>query len=142
MGLKPRFYEHYSNVKEADWPWLEYFTPDELACYHTGAIHVDPYSLDCLFRMRKAVGLHLNILIGYVDAAFEKELELGPDSQHLLGKAFLIDIHYGPDNRRTHKHARLAEAAAGAGFNGIEIYDNCIRVDNRYKKTLEDYRSK
>jgi uncharacterized protein YcbK (DUF882 family) len=111
---------HYSEITE--WPWKN-FTPKEISCKGSGLILVDPYSMDCLQKMRIFIRKPLIINSAYRSPEHNKAIGGSPKSQHVLGKAF--DIRITPDvSRETiSRYARLS------GFKGIGDYNTFVHVD-------------
>lgn len=111
---------HYTEVK--DWRWPN-FTPKEIACRGTGLILVDPYSMDCLQKLRSKLGVPLIINSAYRSEPHNKAVGGAPNSQHRLGKAF--DIRLTDSVKRD----GLKLWARQCGFNGIGDYENFCHID-------------
>ena len=111
---------HYTEVK--DWRWPN-FTPKEIACKGDGKIIVHERALDCLQKFRNIVGGPVILNSAYRSAEYNKRVGGAPASQHLLGKAFDIQITKELTRERIHTLAKQA------GFTGFGDYNTFVHID-------------
>ena len=124
-------YPAAADVPAEDWPWPN-FTPDEMACSHTGAIHLSRASMDRLQALRRKLGRPLVITSGYRHPTHpvEAKKEHGPGA-HASGQAFDI-AWWGGD------YVPVITLARSLGFLGIGVADHgdrrFIHVDDWDKR--------
>lgn len=111
---------HYTKVKE--WHWKN-FTPREIACKGDGLIVVDTPSLDKLQKFRELANTPVIINSGYRSRLYNTKVGGAPNSQHLQGKAFDIQISDKLPRELIHKLAKQA------GFTGFGDYNTFVHID-------------
>jgi len=111
-----------------DWP-LQWFTKQELACRHCGALFISEQSGFALDRVRERLQRPLKIVSAYRCATHNKNVKGARTSRHMLSDAF--DIACEP-----HQRPSLIAAAYNEGFHGIGVYDDFIHIDYRIAPTL------
>jgi len=136
----PKLYIHWRDVPAAEWPW-PHFKPSEIACSGSGELLADEDALGRLQALRRALGRPLVINSGYRSAAHNARVKGSPTSQHLLGKAFDIDLSQPPGEARDREREALVEAALAVGFTGIGRYDGFVHVDTGPRRAW-DHRTK
>ncbi len=109
-----RLYKHYSDVNPEEWRWKD-FSPREIASKREGELGVDPEAMDTLQRMRDLLGAPIRITSGYRSKAHNRAVGGASRSQHLLGKAFDIQVE-------GHDPAQLLAAGVEAGFTTFVFY--------------------
>jgi len=112
-----------------DWP-LQWFTKQELACRHCGALFVCEQAALALDRVRARLDLPLRLTSAYRCATHNKNVKGAPRSRHMICDAFDIKCNT-PSERLMLIHAAFSE-----GFHGIGIYDDFIHIDYRMAPAL------
>lgn len=96
------------------WRWKN-FSRAELACNGTGALMIDPDSLDKLQAMRDLIGAPLVINSAYRSPYWNRVQGGAPLSQHLKAKAYDI-------RTKGHDPHKLESAARKVGFTSFGRY--------------------
>lgn len=99
-----------------------HFSRHEFDCHDGQIAHPDPELVQCLERLRAAIGNKPIVIIsGYRDRAYNKSIGGATDSQHIYNRA--ADLHEGV--------ATVAQALA-AGFRGVGYCNGwAVHVDVR-----------
>lgn len=122
-------YDDWRDFPLALWRWPN-FSRAELACNGTGALQIDPDSLDKLQALRDRLGVPLVVNSGYRSPYWNRVQGGAPKSKHMEGKAWDIRL----DGHDPHE---LEAAAREVGFTGIGRYHGpkyprpFMHLDNR-----------
>ena len=117
------FYSHYKDYPMDRWHW-DNFTPREMACKGTGKLLIDLPSMDLLQELRETIGLPFHINSAYRSPEHNRAEGGATQSQHLLAKAFDINLS-------NLVRGNITQGAEGIGFNGIGQYNSFIHIDTR-----------
>lgn len=113
---------HYTKVDVTKWRWKN-FSPKEIACKGDGMILIDEHAMDCLQRFRDLVGGPVVLNSAYRSETYNKKVGGAPKSQHLLGRAFDVQI-----TDRLHRD-EIHKLAKSAGFSGFGDYNTFVHID-------------
>jgi hypothetical protein len=108
------------------------FSVAEISCPCCGETVIDPSALDCLQRLRNAMGTRIRINSGHRCVQHNKQVGGAPKSRHLGGGAF--DIAVAGHDRRT-----LYANAKAAGFAGFGFMLNALHCDTRATPAAWNY---
>lgn len=116
-------YRSWRDFPLDQWRW-PHFSPAELACRGTGMLEIHEASLDKLEALRGLVGKPMLVNSAYRSPQHNKRVGGAKGSQHLLARAFDIDM-------TNHDPAAFIEAARACGFTGIGTYprQNFVHID-------------
>ena len=104
-----------------DYKISDNFKVRELSCRHCGLIFVTPVLIEMLERLRKIVGVPLEVNSGYRCSFHNVEIHGSPHSKHCLGMAADINV---PDKYRMNPNEFIdaAEAVALEVRGGYHYY--------------------
>ncbi|WP_444430959.1 D-Ala-D-Ala carboxypeptidase family metallohydrolase [Rhodobacter capsulatus] len=111
------------------WRWPN-FSPAELACNGTGALRIDPESLDKLQALRDRMGAPLVINSAYRSPLHNRRVGGAPASQHLQAKAFDIRLD-GHDPHELEAAAREVGFTSFGRYHGPRYPAPFLHVDDR-----------
>lgn len=96
--------------------WSDYpnFTPDELACKHTGRCEMSPSFMRRLQHLRGVYGKPMRITSGFRDPSHPAEASKATPGEHATGHAADVAVQ-GADA------LRLVQLALGVGFTRIGV---------------------
>jgi zinc D-Ala-D-Ala carboxypeptidase len=122
---EPTHFAHFSEADLDRWRW-PHFSPEELACRGTGALLVDPRSLDMLEELRRRIGKPMLLNSAYRSPEHNRRVGGARNSYHMRGMAFDCRM----DNHDPH---RFIAAARAVGFQGIGQYADkgFVHIDTR-----------
>lgn len=106
------------------WRWPN-FTPQELACKHTGAFAMSPAFLDRLQELRSELGFAFAVTSGYRAPSHPVEAGKKWPGAHCYGRA--VDI--AADGARALK---IVERARAFGFTGIGVSQPVGQLGGRF----------
>lgn len=117
-------FPHFSKFPADQWRWPN-FDPAEIAC-RDGTLMVNEHSMDCLQRLREAVGAPMIITSAYRSVSHNKRVKGASKSQHLRARAFDVRM----DNHDPHE---FEEHARAIGFTAFGYYPNSgfMHIDTR-----------
>lgn len=117
-------YPSAADVPDEEWPWPN-FTPAEMACRHTGAVHLSRASMDRLQGVRRAFDQPMVISSGYRSPEHPIEARKATKSgAHTTGQAFDVQVS-------GEAALRLVRIAVMHGFTGIGVQQKGPR-DKRF----------
>ena len=105
--------DRWQDVSRAYWPWT-HFTAQEMACKHTGKIHLHRPFMDRLQILRIAYGEAMPVSSGYRDPTHPIEARKSAPGSHAMGRAVDIGLHGAAA-------LTLIRLAMQAGFTGIGV---------------------
>ncbi len=123
MKLYDVEFANYADFPAAKWRWAN-FSPVEMACRGDGKLMINKHSMDCLQKLRDALGLPLYINSAYRSPDYNTRIGGVPNSKHK--KALAFDV-----NMSNHDPATFEAAARAAGFTGFGFYkdSNFVHID-------------
>lgn len=121
--MESKLFKNYIFVEPATWAFKN-FSPKELACPCCGEFLYVPGAIKKLQQLRDLKGRPLIINSAYRCAKHNKEVGGAPNSKHMKGIAFDIDL-------LDHDRLMLTMDAMSCGFKGIGQYNTFIHVDAR-----------
>lgn len=117
--------DHWWSIDLQTWPYKS-FSPQELACRGTGAVHLRKDALQKLQRLRTASGGPLIINSAYRSPKHNASVGGAKNSQHVQGIAFDVSMV-------NHDPGVFEASARAAGFTGFGFYPpgkgNFIHID-------------
>lgn len=119
---KVHYYSYWGEVPISIWRW-PHFSPQELACKHTGRLKIDEDFLDRIEQLRSDCGFSFNVNSGYRDASHPVEVAKQRPGAHNLGKAMDIGLVHGGQKYE------VVTKAWRFGFTGIGIEGGFIHLD-------------
>lgn len=133
MSKKPdpirALYDDWRDFPLALWRWKN-FSRAEMACNGTGALQIDPESMDKLQSLRDLIGAPLVINSAYRSPSWNRKVGGAAKSQHMLGKAFDIRIA-GHDPHELESAAREVGFTAIGRYHGPRYPSPFIHLDDR-----------
>lgn len=74
-------------MDEIEWPWGDYFSPEEMECEETGELDMDERFMDLLWALRDLYGKPIVVTSGYRSPEHSIEAAKDRPGEHALGLA-------------------------------------------------------
>jgi len=122
-------YADWIDYPMSKWRW-ESFSPREMRSKGDGKLMIDAPSMDKLQALRVLLDKPLYLTSAYRSVAHNKRVGGAKNSQHLLAKAFDVQMH-------NQDPAEFLSAAVAVGFTGIGFYQESgfIHIDTGPPRT-------